>query len=108
MTNCGKDRFEEPEAFWGEIANEYVEWFKNGINGKTTIFHVKKGPSTLNISRVESSTSLTTVWTNIKKPAAIKSPSSGKAMSPVNKNHFTYKQLHEQVCKLPNVLKATV
>ena len=39
-----KRSIEEPEAFWAEIADEYVEWFKKWDKVEDYNFDMRKGP----------------------------------------------------------------
>ena len=50
--------------------------------------------------------SASTAWIGIWKRAAIKSPLSGKATIQLSISNSTYRELHAQVCKFANVLKA--
>ena len=39
-----KRSIEEPDAFWAEIAGEYVEWFKKWDKVEDYNFDIRKGP----------------------------------------------------------------
>jgi hypothetical protein len=78
-----KRSVEEPEKFWAEIAEQQVTWFKKWDKVMDYNFDIKKVPSTLNSLKAENSTSLTTVWTDTLKNAAIRLLFNGKATSPV-------------------------
>jgi acetyl-CoA synthetase len=101
-----KRSIEEPEAFWGEIAGEYVEWFKKWDKVEDYNFNIKKGPiyvkyfqgGKLNISYNCLDKHLKTRGNKI----AIQ----WEGNEPGEQKSFTYKQLHEEVCKFANVLKA--
>ena len=59
-----------------------------------------------NGSRTARSTSRTTASTAISRSAATRSPSSGKATIPRPTRKITYRELHDEVCRFANVLKA--
>lgn len=102
-----KRSIEDPEGFWGEIAEEYIEWFKKW-DGKVEDynFDIKKGPiyvkyfagGKLNVSYNCLDKHLKTRGDKVAIQWEGNEPGEGRA--------FTYKQLHEEVCKFANVLKS--
>ena len=77
---------EAPDAFWAEIATEYVDWFKKWDKVEDYNFDVQKGPiyvkyfegGKLNVSYNCLDRQL--------KTGGTRSPSSGKAMNPLRIN----------------------
>ncbi len=60
-----KRSIEEPDAFWGEIASEYVEWFKKWDKVEEYNFDIRKGPIYRQVfPGRQSSMSPTTAWTS--------------------------------------------
>ncbi len=102
-----KRSIEDPEGFWGEVANEYVEWFKKW-DGKIEDynFDIKKGPiyvkyfagGKLNVSYNCLDKQLKTRGNKVAIQWEGNEPGEDRAI--------TYKQLHEEVCKFANVLKS--
>ena len=102
-----KRSIEDPEGFWGEVASEYVEWFKKW-DGKIEDynFDIKKGPiyvkyfagGKLNVSYNCLDKHLKTRGDKVAIQWEGNEPGEDRAI--------TYKQLHEEVCKFANVLKA--
>ena len=101
-----KRSVEEPEKFWAEVAEQQVTWFKKWDKVMDYNFDIKKGPiyikffegGKLNVSyncldrHLEKRGNQTAlIW---------------EGNEPGEERRFTYKQLHEQVCKFANVLKA--
>jgi acetyl-CoA synthetase len=101
-----KKSVDDPEGFWGEIASEYVEWFKKWDKVEDYNFNVKKGPiyvkyfqgGKLNISY--------NCLDKHLKTRGNKVAIQWEGNEPGEQRSFTYKQLHEEVCKFANVLKA--
>jgi acetyl-CoA synthetase len=102
-----KRSIEDPEGFWGEVATEYVDWFKKW-DGKVEDynFDMRKGPiylkyfegGKLNVSYNCLDRQLATRGDKIAIQWEGNEPGEQKA--------YTYKELHEEVCKFANVLKA--
>ena len=101
-----KKSVEKPEAFWAEIAGQYVEWFKKWDKVMDYNFDIKKGPiyvkffegGKLNVSYNCLDKNLKTRGNKVAIQWEGNEPGEAKA--------FTYKMLHEEVCKFANVLKA--
>jgi len=101
-----KKSVEKPEEFWAEIAGQHVEWFKKWDKVMDYNFDIKKGPifvkffegGKLNVSYNCLDKNLKTRGNKIAIQWEGNEPGEQKA--------FTYKMLHEEVCKFANVLKA--
>ncbi|HDQ04113.1 MAG TPA: acetate--CoA ligase [Deltaproteobacteria bacterium] len=101
-----KRSIEEPDKFWAEIAEEYVEWFKKWDKVMDYNYDIRKGPiyvkffegGKLNIS-------YNCLDKNLKtrgdKVAII-----WEGNEPGEDRKITYKELHKEVCKFANVLKS--
>jgi len=97
---------EDPEGFWNEVAEEYVEWFKKWDTTEDYNFDMRKGPiyvkyfegGKLNVSYNCLDKNLKTRGDKIAIQWEGNEPGEDRA--------FTYRELHEQVCKFANVLKA--
>jgi len=110
----GKDEYEklwkrsidDPDGFWAEIASEYVEWFKKWDKVEDYNFDIRKGEiyvkyfegGKLNVSYNCLDRHLKTRGDKVAIQWEGNEPGEDKA--------FTYKMLHEEVCKFANVLKA--
>ncbi|MDT8284729.1 MAG: acetate--CoA ligase, partial [Thermovirgaceae bacterium] len=101
-----KRSIEDPDGFWAEIAEEYVTWFKKWDTVEDYNFDMRKGPiyikyfegGKLNVSYNCLDRHLETRGDQVAIQWEGNEPGEDKA--------FTYKELHEQVCKFANVLKA--
>ncbi len=101
-----KRSLEDPEGFWGEIAEEYVEWFKKWDKVEDYNFDHRKGDiyvkyfdgGKLNVSYNCLDKQLKTRGDKVAIQWEGNEPGEEKA--------YTYKMLHEEVCKFANVLKA--
>jgi acetyl-CoA synthetase len=101
-----KKSVDKPEEFWGEIAGQQVEWFKKWDKVMDYNFDIKKGPifvkffegGKLNVSYNCLDKNLKTRGNKVAIQWEGNEPGEAKA--------FTYKMLHEEVCKFANVLKA--
>jgi len=101
-----KRSIEDPEGFWGEIAGEYVEWFKKWDTVEDYNFDHRKGDiyvkyfdgGKLNVSYNCLDKQL--------KTRGDKVAIQWEGNEPGEERAYTYKQLHEEVCKFANVLKA--
>jgi len=102
-----KRSIEDPEGFWSEIATEYVDWFKKW-DGRVEDynFDIRKGPiylkyfegGKLNVSYNCLDRHLATRGDKIAIQWEGNEPGEQKA--------YTYKELHKEVSKFANVLKA--
>jgi acetyl-CoA synthetase len=101
-----KKSIEDSDAFWAEIAGQQVEWFKKWDKVQDYNFNIKKGPifvkffegGKLNVSYNCLDKHLKTRGNKIAIQWEGNEPGEEKA--------YTYKMLHEEVCKFANVLKA--
>ena len=101
-----KKSVEKPEAFWAEIAEQQVTWFKKWDKVMDYNFDIKKGPiyvkffegAKLNISYNCLDRHLEKRGNQVAIQWEGNEPGEEKA--------YTYKMLYEEVCKFANVLKA--
>jgi len=101
-----KRSLEDPEGFWGEVAGEYVEWFKKWDKVEEYNFDHRKGPISvkyfdggkLNVSYNCLDKQLKTRGDKVAIQWEGNEPGEEKA--------YTYKMMHEEVCKFANVLKS--
>jgi len=101
-----KRSIEDADNFWAEIASEYVEWFKKWDKVEEYNFDIRKGPiylkyfqgGKLNVSYNCLDKQLKTRGNKVAIQWEGNEPGEDRAL--------TYKQLHEEVCKFANVLKA--
>jgi acetyl-CoA synthetase len=97
---------EEPDAFWAEVASEYVEWFKKWDTVEDYNFDVGAGPiylkyfegGKLNVSYNCLDKHLKTRGNKIAIQWEGNEPGEDRA--------YTYKELYTEVCKFANVLKS--
>ncbi len=101
-----KRSIEEPDAFWSEIGKEYVEWFKPFDKVMDYNFDIKKGPIYVKFFEGgKLNVSYNCLDKNLKTRAN-KVAIQFEGNEPGDDRAITYKELHEQVCKFANVLKA--
>ncbi|MFA5756966.1 MAG: acetate--CoA ligase, partial [Smithellaceae bacterium] len=101
-----KHSVEQPEAFWAEVAEQQVTWFKKWDKVMDYNFDIKKGPiyvkffegGKLNVSYNCLDRHLEKRGSQIALQWEGNEPGEAKA--------FTYRMLYEEVCKFANVLKA--
>ena len=101
-----KRSVEQPEAFWAEVAEQQVTWFKKWDKVMDYNFDIKKGPiyvkffegGKLNVSYNCLDRHLEKRGNQIALQWEGNEPGEEKA--------FTYRMLYEEVCKFANVLKA--
>jgi len=101
-----KRSIEDPDGFWAEIADEYVTWFKKWDTVEDYNFDMRKGPiyikyfdgGKLNVSYNCLDRHLETRGDQVALQWEGNEPGEDRAL--------TYKDLHEEVCKFANVLKA--
>jgi acetyl-CoA synthetase len=97
---------EDPDGFWGEIAEEYVEWFKKWDTVEEYNFDMRKGPIYL---KYFDGGKLNVSYNCLDKHLKTRGDQVAiqwEGNEPGEEKGFTYKELHEQVCKFANVLKA--
>jgi len=101
-----KRSIEDPDAFWAEIATEYVDWFKKWDKVEDYNFDVGAGPiyvkyfegGKLNVSYNCLDRQLKTRGNKIAIQWEGNEPTEDKS--------YTYKELYTEVCKFANVLKS--
>ncbi len=101
-----KRSIDDTEGFWAEIAEQQVTWFKKWDKVMDYNFDIKKGPiyvkffegGKLNVSYNCLDRHLEKRGNQVALQWEGNEPGEEKA--------FTYKMLHEEVCKFANVLKA--
>jgi len=101
-----KRSIEEPEAFWSEIAKEYVEWFKPFDKVMDYNFDVRKGDIYVKFFEGgKLNVSYNCLDRHLKvRPNKIAIQWEGN--EPGEDRAYTYKELHAEVCKFANVLKS--
>ncbi|MBN2846353.1 MAG: acetate--CoA ligase [Deltaproteobacteria bacterium] len=101
-----KRSIEDADGFWAEIAEEYVTWFKKWDTVEDYNFDMRKGPiyikyfagGKLNVSYNCLDRHLETRGDQVALQWEGNEPGEDRAL--------TYKDLHKEVCKFANVLKA--
>ncbi len=101
-----KRSIKDPEGFWGEIAGEYVEWFKKWDKVEDYNFDHRKGDiyvkyfagGKLNVSYNCLDKNLATRGDKVAIQWEGNEPGEDRA--------YTYRELHAEVCKFANVLKS--
>ena len=101
-----KRSVEDPDGFWSEIASEYVEWFKKWDKVEEYNFDIKKGPIYLKYFQGGKLNVSYNCLDKHLKTRANKVAIQWEGNEPGEDRALTYKQLHEEVCKFANVLKA--
>jgi acetyl-CoA synthetase len=101
-----KRSIEQPEAFWGEIASEYVEWFKKWDKVEEYNFDIRKGPIYLKYFQGGKLNVSYNCLDKHLKTRGDKVAIQWEGNEPGEDRALTYKQMHEEVCKFANVLKA--
>jgi len=97
-----KRSIEDPEGFWAEQATEFLDWIKPW--DKVREFDFKKGQ----ISWFEGAT-LNVSYNCIDRHLETRGDQTAiiwEGDDPNDDKKITYRELHEQVCKLANVLKS--
>ncbi|PKN47099.1 MAG: acetate--CoA ligase [Deltaproteobacteria bacterium HGW-Deltaproteobacteria-17] len=101
-----KRSIEEPDAFWSEIASEYVEWFKKWDKVEDYNFDIRKGPIYLKYFQGGKLNVSYNCLDKHLKTRGDKVAIQWEGNEPGEDRALTYKQMHEEVCKFANVLKA--
>ena len=101
-----KRSIEEPDAFWAEIAGEYVEWFKKWDKVEDYNFDIRKGPIYLKYFEGGKLNVSYNCLDRHLKTRGDKVAIQWEGNEPTESRALTYKQMHEEVCKFANVLKA--
>jgi len=101
-----KRSVEEPEAFWAEIAEQQVTWFKKWDKVMDYNFDIKKGPIYVKFFEGgKLNVSYNCLDRHLEKrgnQVAIQ----WEGNEPGEERAITYQQLYDEVCKFANVLKA--
>ncbi|MDD4357989.1 MAG: acetate--CoA ligase [Smithellaceae bacterium] len=101
-----KRSVEEPDKFWAEIAEQQVTWFKKWDKVMDYNFDIKKGDIFVKFFEGgKLNVSYNCLDRHLEKrgnQVAIQ----WEGNEPGEERGITYKQLHEEVCKFANVLKA--
>ncbi|MBN2686891.1 MAG: acetate--CoA ligase, partial [Deltaproteobacteria bacterium] len=101
-----KRSIEDPEGFWAEIADEYVEWFKKWDKVEDYNFDLRKGPIYVKyFDGAKVNVSYNCLDKHLKTRGD-KVAIQWEGNEPGEEKAYTYKALHEEVCKFANVLKA--
>ncbi|MEI8173836.1 MAG: acetyl-coenzyme A synthetase N-terminal domain-containing protein, partial [Deltaproteobacteria bacterium] len=101
-----KRSIEEPDAFWSEVAGEYVEWFKKWDKVEDYNFDVNKGP--IYVKYFEGG-KLNVSYNCLDRHLPIRGDKIAiqwEGNEPGEDRAYTYRQLHEEVCRFANVLKS--
>jgi acetyl-CoA synthetase len=101
-----KRSIEDPNGFWAEIAGEYVEWFKKWDKVEDYNFDIRKGPIYLKYFEGGKLNVSYNCLDKHLKTRANKVAIQWEGNEPTESRALTYKQMHEEVCKFANVLKA--
>ena len=96
---------DDPDGFWGEIAEEYVTWFKKW--DKVADFNYGKSADDLYI-RWFTNAKVNVSYNCLDRHLETRGDQVAliwEGNDPNENREFTYKQLHAEVCKFANVLK---
>jgi len=99
-----KQSIDDPEAFWAEQANHYVEWFKPWNKVTDWSFDQKD----LHIKWFEGA-KLNVSYNCLDKHLATRGDQTAiiwEGDNPEESKHISYKELHAEVCQFANVLKS--
>ncbi len=105
-TKLHKESLEDPDAFWGRIAEEYVTWFKKW--DKVADYNYGDSPQDLHISWYTGA-KLNVAYNCLDRHLEARGDQVAiiwEGNDPSVDRKLTYKEVHEQVCKFANVLKA--
>ncbi|MBP7764331.1 MAG: acetate--CoA ligase [Deltaproteobacteria bacterium] len=101
-----KRSVEEPDKFWAEVAEEQVTWFKKWDKVIDYNFDIKKGPISVKFFEGgKLNVSYNCLDRHLEKRGN-QVALQWEGNEPGEEKAFTYKMLHEEVCKFANVLKA--
>ncbi len=93
---------DDPEGFWGDIAEEYVTWAKKW--DKVCEYDWDKSPEHKWFINGKLNVSYNCLDRHLEK-SGDKIAIIFEGNDPSDNRKYTYKQLHEEVCKFANVLK---
>ncbi|MBN1383183.1 MAG: acetate--CoA ligase [Deltaproteobacteria bacterium] len=102
-----KRSIEDPEGFWAEIAEEYVEWFKKWDKVEDYNFDMRKGPIYIKYFEGGKLNVSYNCLDKQLKTRANKVAIQWEGNEPGEEKAYTYAELHKEVCKFANVLKAS-
>ena len=105
-TRLHKESLENPDAFWGRTAEEYVTWFKKW--DKVADYNYGNSPQDLHIAWFTGA-KLNVAYNCLDRHLETRGDQVAiiwEGNDPSVDRKITYKELHEQVCKFANVLKA--
>jgi acetyl-CoA synthetase len=94
---------DDPEGFWGDTAEEYVTWFKKW--DKVCEYDWDESPEHKWFTNGKLNVSYNCLDRHLEKRGD-KTAIIFEGNDPSDSKKYTYKQLHEEVCKFANVLKA--
>jgi acetyl-CoA synthetase len=100
-----KRSIDDPDGFWGEVAEEYITWFKKW--DKVADFNYGKSSDDLFI-RWFTNAKLNVSYNCLDRHLERRGDQVAliwEGNDPSESRQFTYKQLHAEVCKFANVLK---
>jgi len=101
-----KRSIEDPEGFWGEIADEYVTWFKKWDKVEDYNFDHRKGDISI---KYFNGAKLNVSYNCLDKQLKTRGDKIAiqwEGNEPGEEKAYTYKMMHEEVCKFANVLKS--
>jgi len=101
-----RESLDDPDGFWGRIAKEYVTWFKPW--DKVSDFNYGTSANDLYIKWFAGG-KLNVSYNCLDRHLEIRADQTAiiwEGNDPNVDKKFTYRELHEQVCKFANVLKA--
>jgi acetyl-CoA synthetase len=104
--NLWKRSIEDPDVFWSEIAFEYVDWFKKWERVEDYNFDVGAGP--IYVKYFEGG-KLNVSYNCLDRHLASRGDKVAiqwEGNEPGEDRAYTYKELHQEVCKFANVLKS--
>lgn len=101
-----KRSVETPDAFWAEIATEYVDWFKKWDKVEDYNFDVQKGPIYVKYFEGGKLNASYNCLDRHLKTRGNKIAIQWEGNEPTEDKSYTYKELYTEVCKFANVLKS--
>ncbi len=100
-----KESIDDPESFWGKVAEEQISWFKKWDNVKTCNYG-----NTADVLYINwfSGARLNVSYNCLDRHLKTRGDQTAiiwEGNEPGEARNFSYKQLHEEVCRFANVLK---
>lgn len=100
-----KESVQNPDAFWGKIADEYITWFKKWDKVMDCSYGTDPGSLWVKwFANAKVNVSYNCLDRHLEKRGN-QVALIWEGNDPNESRKFTYKELHEQVCKFANVLK---